>query len=119
MSERLVHWSITLTDPLDAGVLGALVYYATIPMSMTIVAVSAAPSADDAGLTIDINVDGTAAIAALAAADQNVAGTWTSTHFGGANEPVHIAADSVISIDVNSAAAATAVYLNIWYLAGE
>ena len=117
MNERLV-----VLDFMDGEVgvtLGALYRYITVPCALTIVAVSASPSADDAGLTIDINDDGSAAIAALACATAAVPGNWTSTHMGGTETPVAVAADSVLSLDANAAASGTRIHVQIWALTSE
>lgn len=117
MNERLI-----CMDFMDGEVgvtLGANYRYITTPVDLTIVAVSASPSVDDADLTIDINDDGTGAITAVDASDQDVPGEWTSTHFGGEETPVRIAAGSKISLDANSAAANTRVHVQIWALVGE
>jgi hypothetical protein len=117
MNERLV-----VLDSIDGEVgitLGANYLYMTLPpVPGTIVFVSVAPSADDAGATIDINDDGTGVITGLDASDQNVAGTWNSTHFGGTNAPVEVAASSVLSLDANSIDAGTRVHVQIWLLVG-
>ncbi len=106
---------ISLTDG-EAGVtLGALYrYFTSLPQGMTIVYVTVSPSVDDADLTIDINDDGTVAIAAISCADKDVPGTWKSVDVGGSNAPVAVAADSVMSLDANSAAAGTRVHVQIW-----
>ncbi len=94
----------------EVGVtLGALFRYFTFDFPFTIVGVTCSPSADDAGLTIDINDDGTGVITAIDAATKAAPGTWKSTHLGGSNAPVAVAAGSVISFDANSAAADTRV----------
>jgi hypothetical protein len=104
----------------EVGVtLGDNFRYFTVPFQMTIVAVTVSPSVDDADLTIDINDDGTGVITAISCADQNVPGTWKSTHLtGGTETPVSVAAGSVISFDANSAAANTRVGIVIWALGG-
>jgi hypothetical protein len=117
MNDRLVCISI---DRGEVGVtLGAAYHYFTAPCDLTIVSVIATPSADDAGLTLDINDDAAAAIAAISCADADVPGTWKSTHVGGTNAPVTIAAGSVVSLDANSAAANTVLSVQIWALTGE
>jgi len=56
----------------EVGVtLGALFRYFTFDFPFTIVAVTVSPSADDADLTVDINDDGSAAIAAIACATKD------------------------------------------------
>jgi hypothetical protein len=104
----------------EAGVtLGALYRYTHVMQDITIVAVDASPSVDDPDLTIDINDDGTAAVSAVACATKATPGTWKSTHIGGTNAPVKVAAGSVLSLDANSAAAGTRVLLKIWYESGS
>lgn len=104
----------------ETGVtLGALYRYTHIMQDITIVAVDASPSVDDAGLTIDINDDGTAAISAVTCAVKATPGTWKSTHLGGTETPVRVAAGSILSFDANSAAVNTVVLLKIWYECGS
>jgi hypothetical protein len=117
MNERLIVLSVETGEV--GTTLGAAFYFTKIPTDITIVGVSCAPSADDAGLTIDINDDGTGVITAIDCSDQDAPGEWKSTHFGGTNTPVSIAAGSEISLDANNAAANTRVWVNIWALVGE
>lgn len=117
MNERLV--VISSTDGEVGVTLGALYRYFTTPCDLTIIFVTASPSADDADLTIDINDDGSAAISALVCATKATPGAWKSVHMGGANAPVFVAAGSVISLDANSAAADTRIHVQIWALTGE
>jgi len=117
MNERMVILPLTAGE--TGTTLGDLYQYITVPMSLTIVAVVASPNVDDAGLTIDINDDGTVAIAAVVCDTKATPGTWLSTHVGGANAPVRVAADSVLSLDANAAAANTMVTVHIWALVGE
>src|SRR3972149_4902907 len=77
----------------EVGVtLGDNFRYITTDVPLTIVGVSCSPSVDDTGLTVDINDDGSAAIAAIACATKATPGTWKSTHLGGAQTPGSIAA---------------------------
>ena len=119
MIETLNTWSFVATDPTDASALSTLAHYQKVPIGMTIVYVTVGPLEDDAGATLDINDDGTGVITAVDASDKDVPGTWISTHFGGTNAPVTIAADSVVTFDFNSAAAGNAFMVTIWYLASE
>ena len=96
---------------------GFNIFYA--PCDLTIVYVTVAPSADDADLTLDINDDAAGVIEAIACADQNVPGTWKSTHMGGTNDPVTIAAGSKVTLDINDAAVNTRIVGQIWALTGE
>lgn len=117
MNERLV---VITVDQGEVGVtLSANFRYFYVPCDLTVVYVTASPNADDAGLTIDINDDGSGVITAVDCSDADVPGTWKSTHMGGTNTPVTIAAGSKVSLDANNAAADTAVHVEIWALAGE
>jgi hypothetical protein len=120
MNERVNLLSLNLTDPDETAALGASAWLGSFPFNITIVAVSVSPLEDDAGATIDIQDDGTdTAIVAVDASDHDVPGEWNSTHVGGTNDPVSIAAGSEIEIDINNAAAANRFDVNIWYLIGE
>jgi len=99
--------------------LGALYRYITVPCALSIVAVYVSPSVNDASATIDINDDGTASVSAIACAVAATPGSWISTHFGGAETPVAVAADSVLSLDANSATSGTRIKVEIWCLTGE
>ena len=73
------------------------------------------------GFTIDIQDDGTDAIAAITANTALTPGTWQSVHMGGTNAPVHIAAGSEVEIDLNltGGSSPTATFtVVIYYLAG-
>jgi hypothetical protein len=117
MNERLV--TMDFVEGEVGVTLGGNFRYFTVPCDLTIVYVTVSPSADDAGLTIDINDDGSGAITGVDASDKDAPGTWVSTHYGGSNDPVTIAADSKVSFDANSAAADTRVFIQIWALTGE
>lgn len=117
MNERLVPLCFTAGE--TGETLGANFLYWYQGVSCVIVGVECAPSVDDSDLTIDINDDGSAAVSAVDCADQNVPGTWYSTHMGGTETPVAVAADSLMSLDANSAAADTRVHIVIWILLGE
>jgi len=117
MNERLLELC------LEAGEVGVTLgntfkYYTTL-IPLTIVGVVAGASADDAGLTVDINDDGTGVITAIACATAATPGTWKSTHLGGANAPVQVAAGSVLSLDANNAAADTRLHVSLLCLTGE
>lgn len=118
MIETLNHMCLTLTDPDETAALGTLEGYFEAIVPMTIIAVSAAPLEDDAGATVDIDDDGTNVISGVDASDANVPGTWLSKHVGGTNAPVSIAKGSLVSFDLNNAAAGNAFFIHVWYLAG-
>ena len=106
-----------LTDPDNTAALSTTVFYWTALMSMTIVGLSVAPLEDDAGATLDLN-GGSAAIAAVDASDADAPGTWVSTHMGGTQTPVTVADGDDLNFDLNSAAAANAFNVVIYYLPG-
>lgn len=117
MNERLVVMNFRKGQ---VGItLGDAYQYFYAPVDMTVVYMEAGASADDAGLTIDLNDDGSAAIAALACATAATPGRWRSTHVGGTNAPVFIAAGSLCTLDANNAAADTEVAVAIWALVGS
>lgn len=117
MNEKLV--VLAFNDGEVGVTLGANFRYFYVPCDLTVVYVTASPSADDSGLTIDINDDGTGVVTAVGCADADVPGTWKSIHMGGAETPVTIAAGSKVSLDANAAAANTRVHVEIWALTGE
>lgn len=99
--------------------LSTLYRYFYVPFDITVVYMEAGASADDPGLTVDLNDDGTGVIEALACATAATPGRWRSTHVGGTNDPVHIAAGSLCSLDANAAAADTDICVTLWCLVGE
>jgi hypothetical protein len=120
MNERLVAYTINLADPVEGNALGVLETYFVLPFGATLVYASGAPSADDAGTTLDLMDDGAAAgPTALACAVAAVPGEWISTHCGGSETPVAIDAGSVMSIDVNGIAVGVTFAIVLLFLVGE
>lgn len=119
MNDRLVAIDLPAVYPGASSALGANYAYYTAPCDLTVVFVTAAPSTDDTGLTLAINDDGTAVIAAFACADADVPGTWKSIHMGGTNTPVQIAAGSKISFTAANAANGTMILGQMFCLTGE
>jgi hypothetical protein len=117
MNETLITIPFKLVNPTEGGALGALDYYLNVPCDGYIVYVSVGADTDDTGLTFDINDDGAAGIAGIICADKEDPGEWISTHFGGANAPVFVAAGSELSFDANNAANATTIGGYILFLA--
>ena len=117
MNEKLVCIPVTLVNPTE-GAASPTVYFYT-PTALTIVMVTASPSADDTGADVDIADDGTDVIAAVDAADNDVPGTWKAIGYGGTNSPVVIAAGSKVSVNANDNANGTAFLVHIWALTGE
>jgi hypothetical protein len=116
MNEDLIVLSFTMVNPDDAAALGDLDFYQNVPCDITIVYVCCASDTDDADLSIDINDDGAAGIAAISCPVKADPGEWISTHFGGSETPVYVAAGSELSFDANDAAAATTVHITVWAL---
>jgi hypothetical protein len=68
---------------------------------------------------MDINDDGVAIVSAMACATKAAPGEWISTHAGGTETPVTIAAGSEMTLDFNAAAAANRFDVVILLLTGE
>ena len=119
MNERLVCIPLPGVYPGSGAALGDNYAYFYSRYDMTIVYVSAAPGADDPGLTLDINDDASGVITAISCADADVPGEWESTHVGGAQTPVTIAAGSKISFDANNAANGSQIFGYMLALTGE
>jgi len=110
MNERLVTIPIKMIDPTEGNALGNTEYYINVPFDCYIVYVSAGADADDASLTLDINIEsGGDDITGIDCSDKDDPGEWISTHFGGDEDPVEVDADSELSFDANSAAAANTI----------
>lgn len=116
MNEKLV--ALTYQRGQVGVTLSTNFLYFYMPFDFTVVYMEAGASADDAGLTVDLNDDGTGVIAALACATAATPGRWQSTHVGGSNAPVTIAAGSLCTFDANNAAADTEITVTLWGLVG-
>jgi hypothetical protein len=119
MNERLVVYSFSVLNPQDSAALGDLALYFMVPFSATLVYASAGPWDDDTDLTMDLMDDGSAIITAMVCADKEAPGEWISTHAGGTETPVAIAAGSEMTVDFNNAAAANRVDVTFHFLSGE
>jgi hypothetical protein len=119
MNERLIAYTGNLADPVEGNALGALESYFTLPFGATLVYASGAPAADDAGGTLDLNDDGAAIVTAMSCAVAATPGEWISTHCGGTETPVAIAAGSVMSIDLNALAVGVSFSYVFLFLVGE
>ncbi len=120
MNEKLIAYNLSLLDPdNNAGGLGVSASLFMVPFGATLVYASVSPQTDDGGATIDIQDDGTDIVTALDASDYDVPGEWISTHCGGTETPVAIAAGSELEIDANSVAATTRLDITLLFLHGE
>ncbi len=106
MNENIVSYTFSVTDATEGNALSTNAMYFIVPFGATLVYVSVAPHDDDALATLDINDDAASVVAGVDATDKDVPGEWISTHFGGTETPVEIAAGSVCDFDFNNAAAA-------------
>jgi hypothetical protein len=119
MNERLVVIDIPSVYPGASAALGADYAYLIAPMDLLLIYACAAPSVDDSGATLDIEDDGTAIVDDLSVADADVPGEWKSTHVGGTNAPVRIAAGSKISFTGANTANGTTIVGQMWCLTSE
>jgi hypothetical protein len=119
MNERLVAYTFSAADPTEGAGLGALAVYFMLPFAATLIYASGAPYVDDGGLTMDVHDDGSEIIAGLAMATKNAPGEWISTHAGGTQTPVAIAAGSEMTVDFNAAANGNRVDIQFLFLTGE
>lgn len=107
MNERLVFISGEIGQVGQTLTTGSLLLKLA-PVPHTLVYAQFNASANDAGLTAQIQDDGTDILSSTVAfATAGTPGVWNSTHFGGSNTPIEIAASSVLELDFGSAAADT------------
>ena len=116
MEERLVPLSISAGQ--TGQTLGDNFEYHLALKDLTVVGIEVSPTTDDSGMTFDLNDDGTGVITGVSCADADSPGSWKSTAMGGSEDPVHIAAGSIYSYDVNNAAESTGIKGTIWCLTG-
>lgn len=119
MNERLITIPIDMVNPDDGAALGDADHYLNVRSDILIVYVTAGATADDTGLTLDINVDGVGAIEAIDCDTKADPGEWISTHMGGTETPVRVAAGSELSFDANAAANATVLHGYILALSSD
>lgn len=119
MNERLIAYNLNIGDPTEGSAVTTSAAIVMVPFEATLVYVAVSPFADDASATIDVLDDGTDIVTAVDASDHDVPGEWQSTHVGGSNAPVSIAAGSEITIDVNSATAGNRFDVTLLFLSGE
>ena len=119
MNERLVSYTFNLYDPNDIAGLGNLCAYFMLPFGATLVYVSGTPMTDDAGTTLDLHDDGVEIIAALACAVKATPGEWISTHCGGSETPIAIAAGSEMTMDLNGIEVGVRFDVQLLFLVGE
>ncbi len=120
MSDRLVTFTFSSQAQADAD--GVHTLYT--PLGLTLVGVSVTAEAftgSPTGFNVDIQDDGADIVTAVAANTAGTPGTWLSTHLGGSETPIAIAAGSEVEVDVNlvGGSTPTADYdVTLWCLAG-
>lgn len=120
MSNQLL--AFTFSSQAQAAANGVHTLYA--PVGLTLVGVTLTAEAftgSPTGFNVDIQDDDVDVITAVAANTAGVSGRWLSTHLGGSNAPVAVAAGSEIEVDVNfsGGTSPTADYdVTLWCLAG-
>lgn len=119
MNERLTFIPLPVVYPGASAALGANYAYITTCVDMTIIHVSAAPSTNDADVTLAINDDGSAVVAAFACAVAATPGEFSSTAVGGTSAPVFVAAGSKLSLTATGTANGTQIVGLITALVGE
>ncbi len=101
------------------------VHSVKLPRGATLVGVSLGVEAltgTPTNIKVDVNDDGTEIVADAVTLTAAGAGYWLTTHFGGTNAPVAIAAGSVVTVDVKftGGTTPTADYdVTLFLLAGE
>ena len=120
MNERIVAYTFNLCDPNDAAGLGNLCAYFMLPFGATLIYASGAPMTDDPATTLDLMDDGAACgPTAMVSATKAVPGEWISTHCGGTETPVRIAAGSEMTIDLNGIEVGVRYDCQFLFLTGE
>ena len=120
MNEKLIAYTWNWCDPNDAAGLGNLCGYFMLPFGATLVYASGAPMTDDAGTTLDLMDDAAAAgPTAMVSATKAVPGEWISTHCGGTETPIEIAAGSEMTVDLNGIEVGVRYDAQFLFLIGE
>jgi hypothetical protein len=114
--------AFTFSSQAQAAANGVHTLYA--PLGLTLVGVTLTAEAftgTPTGFNVDIQDDDADVITAIAANTAGTSGKWLSSHLGGSNTPVVVAAGSEIEVDVNFSGGTTptADYdVTLWCLAG-
>ena len=119
MNERLVAYTLNIADPTEGSAVSQSATVLMVPFAATLVYASVSPFEDDTGAVMDIQDDGADIITGIDASDHDVPGEWQSTHVGGTNAPIQIAAGSEIELDFDLGAAANRFDVTLIFLTGE
>lgn len=119
MNERLIAYTLNIADPTEGTAVSQSATMVMIPFDATLIYASVSPFADDTGAVMDIQDDGTDIVTSIDASDHDVPGEWISTHCGGTNAPVHIAAGSELELDFDLGAAGNRFDVVLLFLTGE
>lgn len=120
MNERLIAYTWNWCDPNDAAAMANLCAYFMLPFGATLVYACGAPMTDDPGTTLDL-MDDTAAAGptAMVSALKATPGEWISTHCGGTETPIEIAAGSEMTVDLNAIDVGVRYDCQFLFLVGE
>jgi hypothetical protein len=119
MNERLIAYTLNITDPDESAAVSQSATMVMIPFDATLVYASVSPFEDDTGAVMDIQDDGTDIVTGIDASDHDVPGVWKSTHCGGTNAPIQIAAGSELELDFDAGAAANRFDVVLLFLTGS
>lgn len=119
MNERLVAYTLNIADPTEGAAVSQSASMVMIPFAATLVYAAVSPFNDDTGAVMDIQDDGSDIITGIDASDHDVPGEWISTHCGGTNAPIQIAAGSELELDFDLGAVANRFDVVLLFLTGE
>lgn len=119
MNERLVFFTPNIADPTEGNAVSQSATVIVVPFDATLVYASVSPFADDPDAVMDIQDDGTDIVTGIDASDHDVPGTWKSTHVGGTNAPIQIAAGSELELDFDDGAVANRYDVVLGFLTGS
>lgn len=119
MNERLIAYTLNVADPDESAAVSQSAAMVMIPFGATLVYASVSPFEDDSGAVMDIQDDGADIVTGISAADHDVPGEWISTHCGGTQTPIAIAAGSELELDFDAGAAANRFDVVLLFLVGE
>jgi hypothetical protein len=119
MNENLVFLTPNIATPVEGSAVSQSAALIPIPFGATLVYAAVSPFNDDSGAVMDIQDDTVDIVTGIDASDHDVPGEWRSTHVGGTNAPIQIAAGSELELDFDSGAAANRFDVVIGLLVGR
>jgi hypothetical protein len=119
MNERLIVTNFDLVNPNDGAAAGNVYFEALTDMTIVGMVVAMVGAATDADAAVDLYDDGSAVIENTSGADTDVPGVWQAKGYGGTNDPVVIAKDSLVHLDPTDNANGNAFSVTLYWLAGD